>query len=388
LPPRIKLTPEDIVRAVVFLVLEDAKNIINKGTSMKAAVTTGRKREVVIKEIPTPSVQPGTLLLKTKYCSICGSDLEYLDGDFDYFEEEAGKLHAGAILGHEFCAEVAEVGKGVEGWSVGDRVTLGGLRRGCGQCWFCRRRLYHLCLGVTGIRATAYPEVTSGGYGGGLVRAMSEYFVLPPTSLQKVPDNVSDEEAVFVEPLASGVSAATAAGLRPGDSTVIIGAGKIGLGALLCAKTAGAAPVIVIDLVKSRLDKALEMGADAVLNNSKVDIISEVVRLTEAGPDAVFICARAGKVLNQAIDMVRRGGSIALVGFVPPTEVNPGIWVWKNLRFIGVEGFSPLSIPMNLIAHKQVNVKPLISEIIPLVDAQRAFDSMYSGRNIAVLLKP
>jgi len=355
---------------------------------MKAAVTTGRKREIVVEEVPTPSVRPGTLLLKTKYCSICGSDLEYLDGDFEYFKGEAGKLHAGAILGHEFCAEVAEVGEGVEGWSVGDRVTLGGLRRGCGQCYFCRRRLYHLCLGVAGIRATSYPDVTPGGYGGKLVEAMAEYFVRSPTSVQKVPDSVSDEEAALVEPLASGVSAATAAGLRPGDSAVIIGAGKIGLGALLCAKVAGASPVIVIDLVKSRLDKALEMGADAALNANEVDAISEVVKLTEAGPDAVLICARAGKVLNQAVDMVRRGGIIVLVGFVPPTEVNPGIWIWKNLRFIGVEGFSPLSMPMNLIAHKQVNVKPLISEIIPLVEAQRAFDSMYSGRNIAVLLKP
>jgi len=355
---------------------------------MKAAVTTGEKRKIIVKDIPKPQVKPGTLLLKTRYCSICGSDLEYLDGDFDYFKGEGGKLHAGAVLGHEFCAEVAEVGKGVEGWSVGDRVTASGTRRGCGQCYFCRRRLYHLCLGVTGIQATSYPEVTPGGYGNGLMGAMSEYFVRTPTSLQKVPNNVSDEEAALVEPLANGVSAAKAAELGPGDSAVVIGAGKIGLGAMLCAKVAGAAPVIVIDVVKSRLDKALEMGADATLNANEVDVISEVVKLTEAGPDAVLICARAGRVLNQAVDMVRRGGIIVLVGFVPPTEVNPGIWVWKNLRFIGVEGFSPLIIPMNLIAHKQVNVKPLISEIIPLVEAQRAFDSMYSGENITVLLKP
>ena len=79
------------------------------------------------------------------------SDSEHLDGDFEYFKGEAGKLHAGAILGHEFCAEVAEVGEGVEEWSVGNRVTLSGLRRGCGQCYFCQRRLYHLCLGVAGI---------------------------------------------------------------------------------------------------------------------------------------------------------------------------------------------------------------------------------------------
>ncbi len=354
---------------------------------MKAAVTTGAKRKVVVKDIPKPQVQPGTLLLKTKYCSICGTDLEYLDNSLSYLGA-GSELHAGAILGHEFSAEVAEVGEGVKGWSVGDRVAVGGIGQGCGQCYFCRRWLPHLCLGVTGIRATSYYDLRPRGHGD-KSGAMAEYFVRAPASVQKVPDSVSDEEAALVEPLSSGVSAAKAAELRPGDSAVVIGAGKIGLGTMLCAKAVGAAPVIVIDVVKSRLDKALEMGADAAINAKEVDVISEVVRLTEAGPDAVLICVRHGAVLNQSVDMVRRGGIIVLVGFMPTMEVNPGIWVWKNLRFVGVRGgLSPLSTPMRLIANKQVNVKPLISAIIPLEEAQRAFDSMYSGENIVALLKP
>ncbi len=352
---------------------------------MKAVVLTGEKKGIIVKDIPKPQVQPGTLLLKTKYCSICGTDLEYLDGSFEW-RGAAGKLYTGAILGHEFCAEVAEIGEGVEGWSIGDRVTKGGVQIPCGQCYYCRRRLYHLCLGGSP-RAVFNNKTIPGGMG---IKsgAMAEYFVIPPTSVQKVPGNVTDEEAALVEPLASGVSAPTDAGLRPGDSVAIIGAGKIGLGSLLCAKVAGASPVIVIDMIKSRLDKALEMGADVVINAKEVDVISEVVKLTGAGPDAVLICAREGAVLNQSVDMVRRGGIIVLVGFVPLTKVNPGMWVWKNLRFIGIYKFSPLSIPINLMAHKRVNVKPLISEIIPLEEAQRAFGSMYSGENIGVLLKP
>ena len=357
---------------------------------MKAAVTTGEKRGIICKDISKPQVQPGTLLLKTKYCSICGTDLEYLDGDFEYFKGEAGKLRAGAIMGHEFAAEVAELGEGVEGWSVGDRVTFGGLGGNCGQCYFCQRGLPSLCFGVGGVRATTPFEVNEmkpGGFGG-TYGAMAEYFVRPSTSVQKVPDNVSDEEATLVEPLCNGVSAALASELRPGDSAVIIGAGKIGLMTLLCAKASGASPVIVVTRRRqSRLDKALELGADVVLNAEKVDVISEVVKLTGAGPDAVFICARAGKVLNQAVDMVRRGGIIVLVGFVPLTEVNPGIWVWKQLRFVATLSGS-INTSMRLIANKQVNVKPLISAIMPLEDAQKAFDSMYSGENTVVLLKP
>jgi len=353
---------------------------------MKAVVTTGEKGKVVVKDIPKPQVQPGTLLLKTKCCSICGSDLEYLSGAFELFHKSGYELRAGAILGHEFCAEVAEVGEGVKEWSVGDRVTLGGGRRGCGQCYFCRRGLHRLCLGE-GVSPRALPrDVMPGGYGNKF-GAMTEYFVRPPNGIQKVPDSVSDEEAALVEPLSNGIASVETAGLKPGDSVVIIGAGKIGLGAMLCAKAAGAAPVIVIDVRKSRLDKALEMGAGAVLNAKEVDVISEVAKLTEGAPDAVLVCVREGKVLDQAADMVRRGGIVVVTGILAPSEVNPFLWIVKNLRFASHLG-GPCTTSLRLIANNQVNVKPLISEIVPLEEAQRAFDSIYSGENIAVLLKP
>ena len=337
--------------------------------------------------MPTPSVKPGTLLLKTKYCSICGSDLEYLSGAFNLFMESitAGyELRAGAIIGHEFSSEVAAVGEGVEGWSVGERVAQGGARKTCGQCYYCRHGLYHLCLGEAASPRALHRDVAPYGSTNG---AMAEYFVRPATAFQKVPDNVSDEEVTLVEPLSNGVASVENAGLKPGDSAVVIGAGKIGLGAMLCAKAAGAAPVIVIDVRESRLDKALEMGADAVFNANEVDVISEVARLTEAGPDAVLICVREGKVLDQAADMVRRGGIVVVTGVVAPSKVNPFLWLMKNLRFASHLGGS-CTTALHLIAHRQVNVKPMISAIMPLEDVQKAFDSMYSGENITVLLKP
>ena len=276
---------------------------------MKAAVTTGKRREIVVRDIPKPDVQAGMLLMKTRYCSICGSDLEYLNGDFEW-RGKCGELHADAILGHEFCAEVAEVGNGVEGWSVGDRATVGG-GQPCGDCYFCRRRLYHLCYGGRP-RQVFYNEHVPDGYGG-KNGAFSEFFLARPTGLLRLPDSVSDEEGALVEPFNVGVSAVQVAGLKAGDSVVILGAGKIGIGAMLAAKVSGLSPLIITDQVQSRLDKALEMGADAVFNPDDVDVISEVVKLTEEGPDAVIIAVREGKVLNQAIDMVRRGGIISLV---------------------------------------------------------------------------
>lgn len=352
---------------------------------MKALVTTGEKRGIIVKDIPKPQVQPGTLLLKTKFCSICGSELEYLNGSLEWRGKSA-ELHAGAILGHEFSAEVAAVGEGVEGWSVGDRATIGTDGQGCGQCYYCQRRLYHLCYGSKP-RQVFWHENIPGGFGN-KNGAFAEYFVSPPSGLTKLPNSISDEEAALVEPLSVGVGAIKAAEIELRDTAVVIGAGKIGLGAMLCAKAAGVAPVIVIDIVNSRLDKALEMGADVVLNAKEVDVVSEVVKLTEEGPDAVILAVREGKVLNQAIDMVRRGGIIVLIGAVSPTEVNPSLWCLKNLRFIGTILYSPMITSLNLIANKQVNIKPLTSVIMPLEDAQKAFDSMYSGENTVVLLKP
>ena len=350
---------------------------------MKAAVVKG-KRHIVCEEVPTPSVQPGTLLLKTRYCSICGTDLEYVANQMS-----GNPLKAGAILGHEFAAEVAEVGKGVDGWAVGDRVTTGDYLLPCGECYYCRRQLHHLCQGKDVSPRTLPKVVREYASRPG---SMAEYFVREPHSVQRIPDNVSDEEAALVEPLRTGVSAVRTTGLKPGESVVVIGAGKIGLGTMLCAKAAGAFPVIVIDLVQSRLDKALELGADAALNPSQVDVVSEVVKLTEAGPDMVIICVRSGDVLNQAADMVRRAGIIGLAGYALPTEIDPMTWWKKQLRFTAIAGgfggpSGLIYASMRLIANKQVDVKPLISEIIPIEDVQRAFDSMYSGENLAPLLK-
>jgi len=370
--------------------------------TMKACVATGEKRRIECKEVPTPSIAPGMLLLKTIYAPICGSDLEYLDGSLAMISQ--GVKHPGAIMGHraaaalgldkpgtsrdmgqppdgirpgsvpghEFVAEVAEVGEGVIGWRVGDRAVPGFSQSG-----------------------STPPQRPAGNQPQGYetYRAWAEYMVTPGFSVQKVPEHVTNEEAALVEPLMTGNGSVIGSGLKPGQSGVIIGAGKIGLLAMMSAKVHGAAPVIVVDLVQSRLDKALALGADAVVNAGEVDAVLEVARLTGDGANAVIICVRDGEVLNQAVEMSCRGATIVLAGFVPPTQVNPMLWTVKQLRIVGVLG-GPAGVQnisglaMHLISHKQIDPKPLISEIIPFDDVQRAVDSVYSGENIAVLLSP
>lgn len=347
---------------------------------MKAVVVQADKRSIRVQEVPTPTVQPGTLLLKTIYCSICGTDLEYVDGALQNIP--GFEPYAGGILGHEWAAEIVAVGQGVQGWSVGERATLCLAKRTCGQCYYCRRGLYHLCMGGPS-RGSVYGKEPYGQRAG----AMAEYFLKTPNNAQPVPESLSAEEICLAEPLATSIGSVKAAGLGLGDSAVIIGIGKIGLGAMLCARAAGVTPIIVIDVVKERLDKALELGADAALNAKEVDVLSEVANLTDAGPDAVLICVRDGKVLNQAAHMVRHGGTIALTGFVAPMEVESALWIEKRLT-IKTHFSGPITASLNLMAHKLVDVKPLISEILPLEDAQQGFDSVRSGRSLAVLLKP
>ena len=326
---------------------------------MKACVATGEKRVLTCKEIPVPEVEPGWLLLKTIYACICGSDLEYLDGSFNNIDQGFGYIRPGSIPGHEFIAEVVEVGDGAEGWSVGDRVVP---------------------LGNPDPAGIGSPNPGYENY-----RCMAEYFLSTPSGVQKVPDHVSDEEAVFVEPLCTGNGAAASAGVKPGQSAVVFGAGKIGLLAAMSARVAGASPVIIVDMVESRLQKALQVGVDVALNPKQADVTSEVVKLTNGGPDSVLICVRDGMVLNQSAQMVKRGGRIVLAGFVSPMEVNPMLWTVKQLKIIGILGGSMVD-SLHMISRKQVDPTPLITETTSFDDCQRAIDSVYSGENIAVLL--
>jgi len=193
------------------------------------------------------------------------------------------------------------------------------------------------------------------------------------------------------EPLATGITSVLNAEVRLAESTVVIGCGHIGLSVLAAAKAAGAAPLIAIDKIDARLEVAREMGANITLNATKVDVIEEVVNITGAGPDVILLAtsSQAPGIVEQAFEMVRYHGRIMIVGQAAPATLLPGRWLTKEVRIEGTVHMGEAMIPaMKLIENGQVNLKPMVTEIIPLVEAQRAFDSMHNGTNIAVLLKP
>ena len=305
-----------------------------------------------------PEVESGSLLLKTRCSLICGSDLEYLDAIH-------GEIQPGLIRGHEFVAEVVETGPGVTGWEVGDR---------------------------------AVPISFTGNYG-----CWADYFVTPTRGVQKLPKHVPDEQAVFIEPMHTGFGAVEASGVKPGQSTVVIGAGKIGLLAIMSARVAGAAPIVAIDINGRHLEKALEVGAHHAINASEVDVVDAVKHLTPnplsdhpavQGPDVVIIAARQGEVLDQAIQMAKNGSHIVLAGFMPRTDIDPGIFLHKQLVMSGIMagryGQNRINgrISLHLLANQQIDPTPLLSGAMPFSQIQKAVDSTYTGENLAVLLTP
>lgn len=353
------------------------------------AVSIAGKGKVQIEEIPKPVVAPGMLLIKVIYCSLCGSDIERVYGS--HWDTDGPWLNhmKGSILGHEWVGSVEEIGEGVDGWSVGDRTVDG--RLFCGRCWYCVRGMSFLCMGGR-VRGFPYDRVQSGPtpspdrHG-----ALTEYVVRPAAGRLKVPDHVSDKEAAMSEPLATGVTSVLNAEVRLADTAVIVGCGHIGLSVLAAAKAAGAAPIIAIDKIDSRLEIAREMGANITLNPDTTDVIKEAVEITEAGPDVIFIAvsSQAPGIVEQAFEMVRYHGRIMIVGNAAPATLNPGRWLTKEVRVEGTVHMGEAMIPaMKLIENGQVNLKPMVTEAIPLEDAQRAFDSLHNGTNVAVVLEP
>ena len=216
--------------------------------TMKTAVMTQLQHvEIQQREVPKPGA--GEVLVKIEYVGICGSDLHYYEsgriGDFI--------VNYPFVLGHEAAGTVVEAGSGVTHIKPGDRVALEPGRT-CGKCEFCRQGKYNLCRDV---EFFATPPIDG---------VFQEYVVHEAALCFKLPDHVSSMEGALIEPLAVGMHAAMQGGARLGQTAVVTGAGCIGLVTLLSLKAMGVSRVIVADIMEKRLEKALELGADAVIN--------------------------------------------------------------------------------------------------------------------------
>jgi (R,R)-butanediol dehydrogenase/meso-butanediol dehydrogenase/diacetyl reductase len=258
-----------------------------------------------VENVPEPPApKEGEVKIKVATCGICGSDLhEYLAGPI-FIPTSTHPLtgHSGTtILGHEFTGTVVAVGRGVTKVKVGDLVAPDACQH-CGECLACRMGKYNVCekLAFTGLMAEG---------------AFAEYVNVPANLCYVLPKDFNPEAGALIEPLATGLKAVRSAGTILGDSVVIFGAGTIGLGTLMCAKAAGAAQIIVVEMAETRKKMAKACGADVVLDPKQCNVIEEIKKLTNGeGADVSFECIGNIHTAPMAVDAVHNVGKVIIVG--------------------------------------------------------------------------
>jgi (R,R)-butanediol dehydrogenase/meso-butanediol dehydrogenase/diacetyl reductase len=330
-------------------------------------------------EVPDPAPGAGEVLLEIGLCGICGSDLHLYDSPM------AGD---GLVLGHEFGATVVECGPGVSGWEPGDRVVATMLEP-CGNCWFCRRGEQDLCYQHRRIEMQRSGR-TEGGLGSGGYGRFTRSIT---ARLMRIPDALDDRQAACVEPAAVGYHAVRKSGMAFGDRVAILGAGPIGLFTLQCAREAGASRIVVVEPAAHRARVAAQLGADTVLDPRGIDAIATAIA-DAAGrpPDTVFDAAGVPATLQQAVDAVRPGGHVMMVGVsFENAPVRPSSWVTKRVTVRAAFAYSraDYAATIDLLERRRIDVGPLISSVVPASDLPAVFDRMLGpNTEIKVLVDP
>ena len=338
---------------------------------MKTAVMLGIGK-MGFEERQIPKVKDNEVLVKLEYVGICGSDLHYYEtGAIGNYV-----VKPPFVLGHEPGGIVVEVGKSVKNLKVGDKVALEPGKT-CGHCEFCKSGKYNLCPDVVFF---ATPPVDG---------VFQEYVAHEADLCFKLPENVSTLEGALIEPLAVGFHAAIQGEAKIGQTAVVMGAGCIGLVSMMALKAMGVSKVYVVDIMEKRLEKALELGADGVINGREKDAVAEVMGLTDGkGCDLVIETAGTEMTTFQAIHMAKKGTNIVLVGYSKTGEMTlpMSLVLDKELTFKTVFRYRhiyPLAI--EAVASGKVNLKGIVTDIFKLDEVQKAMD--YSVNNKADIVK-
>ncbi len=328
------------------------------------ALLLSKYNQLELTDVPVPDAGPGELLVRIAACGICGSDVHGYDGS-------SGRRIPPIIMGHEAAGVVASVGDGVEGFEAGDRVTFDSTIY-CGECAHCRRGDVNLCdrRQVLGVSCGEYRR--SG--------AFAEFVTVPARISYHLPDNLGFEEAALLEAVAVAIHAVSLVPLPLRGTALVIGAGTIGLLVQQALRAAGCKRVFVTDVDASRLSLSERLGATTTLLSGP-DLSKRVADLTDGvGVDVVVEAVGATQTIALAIDSVKKGGSVVLVGNITP-EVNIHLQrvVSRQIRLQGScasAGEYPRAI--ELVSHGEIQVRPLISAVAPLAHGPQWFERLHA----------
>jgi L-iditol 2-dehydrogenase len=343
---------------------------------MKALVLKEYRR-FALENFAVPAVQADEVLVRVRACGICGSDVHGMDGS-------SGRRIPPIVMGHEAAGEIAEVGSAVTAWKKGDRVTFDSTVY-CGECWFCQRGEVNLCENrrVLGVSCGEYRR-----HG-----AFAEFVAVPQRILYRVPDKLSFEQAAMVEAVSVAVHAVKRTPLASDTSALVVGTGMIGLLVVQALRAAGCKQIIATDLEEHRLNLAAKLGATHTIKADDSALLEKIRARTEGrGVDAAFEVVGLSPTVKTAIESVRKGGSVTLVGNLKPqVELPLQLVVTRELTLFGTCGSSG-EYPecLELIASGKINVTEFISATAPLEEGPQWFERLYAGEKglMKVLLKP
>jgi alcohol dehydrogenase len=315
-------------------------------------------------EVPDPTIEvPTDAVVRIDSSTICGTDLHILNGDVP-------EVTPGTILGHEAVGTIVETGSAVTTLAKGDRVLVSCITS-CGRCRFCKEARYGLCTG-------------GGGWilGHTIDGVQADYARVPfaDTSVYKVPDGLSDEQVLFLAdilPTAYEVGVLNGR-VEPGDTVAIVGAGPIGLAAVLTAKLLTPAHIVAIDLDDARLERARELGADVTINNGSGAAVAAVMQLTDGlGADVAIEAVGSPETFELCTELVRPGGRVANVGVHghPATLHLETLWIRDVTITTGlVDTFTTPKL-LSLIAGGRLDALPFATHYFPLGETMAAYDT-------------
>ena len=335
---------------------------------MKAALLT-RLREIEIGDLPEPRLTgPRDVLLRIDAVGVCGSDVHYY---------KTGRIGAAVVkypfvMGHECAGTVQQVGPEVRGLQAGQRVAIDPLVA-CGQCDQCRRGRPNTCLNQLFL-----------GNPGELSGALAEYVVLPQDCCYPIPEPMTAGQAAMVEPLSIGVHTQRLSQMEAGATIAILGSGPIGLSVLLACRAAGDCTAYVTDLIDDRLAMATQLGARWTGNPRRGNVVKAIGDAEPTGMDIVFECAGEQETLDQAVELVKPGGTLVIVGIPEVDDISFAAHTLrrKELTIKNVRRQNRCMAPsINLVSSGKIDVNPLMTHHFPLRETAAAFDLVSGYRD-------
>jgi threonine dehydrogenase-like Zn-dependent dehydrogenase len=343
--------------------------------TMKAVVFKGKDR-IAVEQVPKPSPGPGEAVIKITATTICGTDVHIVRGEYP--------VAPGLIIGHEPVGVIDVLGAGLErDYRIGQRVIAGAITP-CGQCFYCLNGVHSQCGGALG----------GWRFGNTINGAWAEYLLVPDAraNLAPIPQGLTDEQVLLCPDIFStGLSGAESGRVRVGDAVAVFAQGPIGLCATLGSKLKGAALIIAVDPVDARLDVARRFGANVTLNPERVDVVSEIKKLTDGrGVDVAIEALGRQETFESALRSIRPSGTLSSLGVYSGKLVAPYDALYAGLADQTIVttlcpgGKERMRRLMAMIAHGRVDLTPLVTHRFALDDIHEAFD-LFSGQRDGVL---